>query len=238
MEIKCEIPERFSRTALLTGNDAAAGLAGKKVLIVGVGGVGGYAAENIARAGVGNITLVDGDKVDVTNCNRQIIALTSTIGRPKTEVLAARCREINPEGNFPEIHRFLKTPEDISILLEEKFDFVVDAIDDVPVKTELIRQLKQHKIPFISSMGAGGKLDPSVITMADISKTYGCPLARTMRGKLKELNLKKIPVVFSPEIPARSFSGKKIGSISYIPAIFGCFCAGAAIKELLKNTSK
>ncbi|MBR2625855.1 MAG: tRNA threonylcarbamoyladenosine dehydratase [Lentisphaeria bacterium] len=231
------IPERFSRTALLTGDDAAKFLAQKKVLIVGVGGVGGYAAENIVRAGIGEVTLVDGDKVDISNCNRQIIALDSTVGSPKTEVLAARCKEINPDGKFNVINRFLKTPEDISSLLEENFDFAVDAIDDVPVKTELIRQLKQRNIPFISSMGAGGKLDPSGVEIADISKTHGCPLARIMRGKMKELRLKNIPTVFSPELPVRSFADRKIGSISYMPAIFGCFCASAAIRELLKQQS-
>ena len=150
-----KIPERFSRTVELLG-EAARQLADKKVLIIGVGGVGGHAAENIVRAGVGNVTLIDGDRVDISNCNRQIIALDSTVGIPKTEVLAARCRDINPDGSFTAINRFISSPEEISSLLDEGFDFVVDAIDDVPVKVELIRQLKERYIPFISSMGAGG----------------------------------------------------------------------------------
>lgn len=228
--------ERFSRTALLLDDDTDK-LFNKKVLIVGVGGVGGYAAENIVRAGVGHITLVDGDTVDITNCNRQIIAKSDTIGKPKAEVAATRFKEINPDGTFVIKNSFLKSTEDISELLENGFDFVVDAIDDVPIKTELIRQLKEKNIPFISSMGAGGKIDPSQISFADISKTHGCPLARIMRGKLKELKIHKgVPTVFSPELPQRSFEHKKIGSISYIPAIFGCFCAAAAIKTLAEKS--
>ncbi|MBE6377283.1 MAG: tRNA threonylcarbamoyladenosine dehydratase [Lentisphaerae bacterium] len=230
--------ERFSRTALLLGDDAEK-LRNKRVLIVGVGGVGGHAAENIVRSGVSHITLVDGDKVDITNCNRQIIAVSSTIGKPKAEVAAARFKEINPSGIFVAINSFLKSAEDISELLEKGFDFVVDAIDDVPVKTELIRELKEKNIPFISSMGAGGKIDPSQIAFADISKTHGCPLARIMRGKLKELKIYKgVQTVFSPELPQRSFEHKKIGSISYIPAIFGCFCAAAAIRKLTEKESE
>lgn len=231
-----KISERFSRTVELLG-EAARQLADKKVLIIGVGGVGGHAAENIVRAGVGNVTLIDGDRVDISNCNRQIIALDSTVGIPKTEVLAARCRDINPDGLFTAINRFISSPEEISSLLDEGFDFVVDAIDDVPVKVELIRQLKERHIPFISSMGAGGKIDPSLIQTADLSKTHGCPLARVMRTRLKPYHLKKIPVVFSPEVPLRSFEGKKIGSISYIPAVFGCFCAAAAIRQLTLSKS-
>ena len=226
------INEKFSRTFLLL-NEKAEKLHEKKVLIIGVGGVGGYAMENIIRAGIGSLTLIDGDMVDITNCNRQIIALDGTIGKPKVEVAAERCRMINPSGRIIARNCFLKTAEDISSLLDEGFDFVIDAIDDVPVKVELIRQLKEKNIPFISSMGAGGKVDPSQIRLGDISKTYGCPLARIMRSKLKEHRISKgVLTVFSPELPQRSFEHKKIGSISYIPAIFGCFCAAAAISYL------
>jgi len=227
--------DRFSRTALILGDDTLQKLKTKRVLVVGVGGVGGHAAENIARCGIGHLTLVDGDAIDISNCNRQIIALGATVGMPKAAVLAARCRDINPEGEFTILPQFLKTPEDIAGLLQNGFDFAVDAIDDVPVKVELIRQLKTLDIPFISAMGAGGKLDPSQVRIADISKTYGCPLARDMRGKLKETGITKgVKTVFSPEIPQRSFTGKKIGSISYLPAVCGCFCAAEAIKELSK----
>ena len=224
--------ERFSRTGLLLGENADL-LYQAKVLIVGIGGVGGYAVENIVRSGVGNVTVVDGDNIDITNSNRQIIALTNDIGRPKADVWLERCQQINPNGNFTAINKFLKTPEDISELLCDTPDFVIDAIDDVPAKVELIRQLKEKNIPFISSMGAGGKLDPSGVTLADISKTHGCPLARVMRGKLKEHRITKgVLTVFSPELPRRNFEYKKIGSISYLPAIFGCFCAAAAISHL------
>ncbi len=225
--------KRFSRTDLLFGENTANRLAEKRVLIIGVGGVGGHAAENIVRAGAGFADFIDGDTVDISNCNRQIIALESTIGKAKAEVLAGRCREINPAGVFNAVNRFLKTPEDIAEVLSNGYDFVVDAIDDVPVKVELLRQLKERNIPFISSMGAGGKTDPAQVTISDLSKSHGCPLARVMRGKLKALHITKgVPVVFSPEIPMRSFENRKIGSISYMPAIFGCFCAAAAIKHL------
>lgn len=226
------IPDHFSRTALLLGEETVNKLSQFRVLVVGVGGVGGHAAENIARAGIGNLTLIDGDNVDISNCNRQIIALHSTIGSLKAEILADRCKDINPEGKFTPVTKFLKTPEDIAGILAHDFDFVIDAIDDIPVKIELIRQLKKRGTPFISSMGAGGKSDPQAIKFSDISKTNGCPLARILRGKFKELHLKNIPVVYSPEVPLRKFTDRKIGSISYIPAIFGCFCAAAAIKHL------
>ncbi len=230
--------ERFSRTDLLFGTDASAILAEKRVLIVGVGGVGGHAAENIVRSGVGMVDLLDGDTVDISNCNRQIIALTSTIGKMKAQVLADRCKEINPQGIFNAIDIFLKTPDDIAAILQKNYDFVVDAIDDVPVKVELIRQLKSRNIPFISAMGAGGKTDPSQVKLADLSKTCGCPLARIMRNKLKSAGIVKgILTVYSPELPRRTFADKKIGSISYMPAIFGCFCAAAAIEYLLKANS-
>ncbi|MBE6364757.1 MAG: tRNA threonylcarbamoyladenosine dehydratase [Lentisphaerae bacterium] len=230
--------ERFSRTDLLFGSNASSALAGKRVLIVGVGGVGGHAAENIIRAGVGSADLLDGDTVDISNCNRQIIALNSTIGHPKARILAARCREINPYGTFNAIDSFLKTPADITALLQNHYDFVVDAIDDVPVKVELIKQLKSAGIPFVSAMGAGGKTDPSQVKLADLSKTCGCPLARVMRNKLKSAGIVKgILTVYSPELPRRTFADKKIGSISYMPAIFGCFCAAAAIEYLLKANS-
>ncbi len=225
--------EIFSRTALLLGENTLRELARKKVLVIGVGGVGGHAAENIARCGIGHLTLVDGDNVDISNVNRQIIALQSTIALPKASVLAARCQEINPDGEFVSENRFLKNADEIRILLSRGFDFVVDAIDDVPVKTEIIRQLKTEKIPFISAMGAGGKVDPTLIKIADISKTTGCPLARVMRNRLKAVGITKgVKVVFSPETPRQTFADRKIGSISYLPAICGCFCAAEAVRVL------
>ena len=228
-----EIDGRFSRTALLLGEENTRNLAAKRVLIVGIGGVGGHAAEAIARCGVSRITLVDGDTVEPSNCNRQIIALASALGRPKALVMAERCREINPRGEFTADVRFLRNAEEIAALLEQPFDFAVDAIDDVPVKTELIRQLVEKRIPFVSAMGAGGKLDAGAVRKADISKTFGCPLARVMRKNLKALGIVRgVPTVFSPEPPRRSFTDRKIGSISYMPAIFGNVCAAEAIRSL------
>lgn len=227
-----DAPIRFSRTALLCGEEALRTMAEAKILIVGLGGVGGHAAENLVRAGIGHLTLLDGDTVELSNCNRQIIALSDTVGRSKAEVLAERCRQIDPDGGFIPVNRFLRTPEEISRLLETPFDYVIDAIDDVPVKIELIRQLKLRRIPFVSAMGAGGKTDPSRVTVADISRTSGCPLAKTVRKKLKELGIRQVRCVFSPETPKRSFEHKKIGSISYMAAIFGCFCAAEAIRVL------
>ena len=231
--------ERFSRTELLLGRETTARLRRQRALVVGVGGVGGHAAEAIARCGVGRLTLVDGDTVDITNCNRQIIATTGTLGMNKVEALAARCREIDPAGEFVAVHRFLREAAEIAALLDNRFDFVIDAIDDVPVKTELIRQLVERGMPFISAMGAGGKLDPAAVRKADISKTYGCPLARVMRKNLKLLGINRgVPVIFSPEPPRRSFTGRQIGSISYMPAVFGNFCAAEAIRTLCGFSEK
>lgn len=225
--------ERFSRTALLLGEAAWTALTRKNVLVVGLGGVGGHAAEEIARCGVGRMTLADGDTVDVSNCNRQIIATTRTVGQMKASLLASRCREINPDGTFLAAEKFLRTADDIAALLDGGFDFVVDAIDDVPVKTELLRQLVARRIPHISAMGAGGKLDPALVRRADIAKTSGCPLARVMRSRLRALGITRgVRVVFSPETPRRAFTGRNIGSISYLPAVFGGFCAAEAIEVL------
>ena len=233
MSMTDEISDRFSRTALLLGENAVKELTEKRVLIVGIGGVGGHAAEAIARCGIGRITLVDGDMVEPSNCNRQIIALSTTLGRPKAEVMAERCREIDPHGEFTPKTDFLRNETDIAVLLDNGFDFVVDAIDDVPVKTELVRQLVTRGIPFVSAMGAGGKTDPSAVRRADIAKTFGCPLARIMRKNLKALGIVKgVPTVFSPEPPLRTFTGRAIGSISYMPAIFGLQCAAEAIAVL------
>jgi tRNA A37 threonylcarbamoyladenosine dehydratase len=168
----------------------------------------------------------------VTNKNRQLLALDSTVGRPKCDVLAERLLDINPELDLVVIKEYLEAEKAGEVLGSYKIDFLVDAIDTLSPKLHLIKYCVDNGIPLVSSMGAGGKTDPSQITLADIKKSYGCPLARVMRGKLKELHLTNIPIVFSPEPPLRSFTGGKIGSISYIPAVFGCFCAAAAIRHL------
>ena len=226
----------FERSALLLDDEQCKKLASARVLILGTGGVGGYAVENLARAGVGHLTIIDGDDVDITNCNRQISALLSTIGKAKVEVWKQRIADINPDAVVDARKIFLRSPEEIDELLQEKFDFVIDAIDEVSPKIAFIIALKRKKIPFISAMGAGGKLDPSQMKIADISRTSGCPLARIVRKKLREFHIEKgIKTVFSPEPPLKRFADRKIGSISFIPAIFGCFCAAEAINSIIKK---
>ena len=227
----------FDRSRLLIGDENCQKIANAHILVLGIGGVGGYALENLARAGVGKLTIIDGDSVDITNCNRQLSALHSTVGRPKTEVWTERIKEINPLAKVDARQCFLRTPEDIDALLDSThFDFAIDAIDEFTPKITFILALKRRKIPFISAMGAGGKLDPSQIKIADISKTSGCPLARNVRKKLREYNIEKgVKTVYSPEPPLKKFADRKIGSISFIPAIFGCFCAAEAVNYLIKE---
>ena len=226
----------FDRSELLIGEENCQKLARARVLVLGIGGVGGYALENLARAGIGHLTIVDGDNVDITNCNRQLSALHSTVGKPKTDVWAARIKEINPNAEVETRFQFLRTAEDIENILAPGFDFAIDAIDELEPKITFICALKRKKIPFISAMGAGGKLDPSQIKIADISKTSGCPLARIVRKRLRDLGIAKgVKTVYSPEPPLKRFADRKIGSISFIPAIFGCFCAAEAVNYLIKK---
>ena len=226
----------FDRTELLIGKENCDILANAHVLVLGIGGVGGYALENLARTGIGKLTIIDGDLVDITNCNRQLSALTTTAGKPKTEVWKERILQINPNANIDAQYRFLRSTEEINALLETPFDFAIDAIDELEPKIAFITALKKRKIPFISAMGAGGKLDPSQIKLADISKTTGCPLARIVRKRLRDLGITKgVQTVYSPEPPLKRFADRKIGSISFIPAIFGCFCAAFAVNSLIKK---
>lgn len=233
-----DIAPIFDRTRLLIGDENCQKIASAHVLILGIGGVGGYAVENLARAGVGKLTLIDGDTVDITNTNRQLSALAETTGIAKTEVWAERIKAINPNIQLDAQFRFLRSQEDIDSLLDNThFDFAIDAIDEFTPKIAFILALKRRKIPFISAMGAGGKLDPSQIKIADISKTSGCPLARNVRKTLREHGISKgIKTVYSPEPPLKHFADRKIGSISFIPAIFGCFCAAEAVNSLIKKS--
>lgn len=238
------ISERQKRTQLLLG-DKFYRLRQARILVLGVGGVGAYAAEQLARAGVGTLLLADGDNVEPSNCNRQLPALSSTIGQPKVEVMAQRLREINPELNVEVRNEFIQG-EKIPELLSTPFDYAIDAIDSLTPKVEFLLEAGRRKVPLISSMGAGGKMDPSQIMIADISKTYGCALARAVRARLREHGVTKgVKVVFSPEAVPKSAiescsnsQGKfrsTVGTISYLPAIFGCFCASAAIRDLLAD---
>ena len=225
----------FQRTVALLGEEKVARLRSARVLVVGVGGVGGCAAEQLCRAGVSTLTLLDGDRVDPTNLNRQLPALNSTIGRFKAEVLCERFRDINPEGTFTPEVRFLKADE-CGALLDGPFDLVVDAIDDVPAKAGLLRAAVSKGIPAVSSMGAGGKTDPAQVRCADIGKTFGDPLARRVRQELRRAGVTKgIRCVFSPEERQQVQDFEVIGTVSYMPAVFGCHLAAAALKILLEG---
>ena len=233
---------RFERTRLLLGKEKLERFRRAHVLVLGVGGVGAYAAEQLARAGIGTLTLVDGDRFELTICNRQLPALTSTLGRPKAEVVAERMREINPAGTFLPRVEFL-LGDGIDRLLETRFDFAVDAIDSLTPKVEFLLGCLRRNIPVVSSMGSGGKVDPSLIQVADISKTHGCALARAVRTRLRAAGVTRgIRTVFSPEaVPPEAVLAWKdeaghhhstVGTVSYLPAIFGCVCASVVLRAL------
>lgn len=226
---------RFERWRKLLDDDKFYRLSKAHVVVFGLGGVGGYAVEMLARAGIGHLTLIDGDKIDITNCNRQLIALESTIGLNKAECWKARCIEINPDIKI-DIHcAFLRTREEICSILNGNFSAAIEAIDEINPKLEFILAARHRKIPCISSMGAGGKYSIEKIQIADISKTYGCPLARSVRTKLRTMGVVKgVTVAFSPEIPLRRCEGA-IGSFACVPAVFGITCAQWVVMRLLDN---
>ncbi len=234
-----------SRTELLLGSDNLDKLAQKNVLVVGVGGVGAYAAEMICRAGVGKITIVDGDTVNPSNINRQLIALNSTLGKSKVEMMKQRLLDINPNLEIIALHEFLRDERTLEVLKNGNFDYVVDAIDTLSPKVFLMYHAKNTGIPVVSSMGAGGKTDPSQIQVKDISKTYNCGLAKAVRKRLHRQGVKKgVKTVFSPELvnpdAVREVEGEEnkksvLGTISYLPAIFGCTIASVVIKDLLES---
>jgi len=239
------IPYWMSRSQLLLGDEKIETLLGKHVLVVGLGGVGGICAEMIARAGVGRMTIVDGDTVDLSNCNRQIIALHSTEKQPKTAVMAARLKDINPELQLTAINDFIKEEKTANLLDSGGFDYVVDCIDTLSSKVFLIKGCVERNIPIVSSLGAGGKVDPSQVMVTDIAKTYQCNLAKYVRKYLRKFNIDKgVKVVFSPEgadqsriIETEKAYPKKsiIGTISYMPNIFGCTAASAVIRDLMEE---
>ena len=236
------IPYWMSRTQLLLGNEATTQLMNKNVLVVGLGGVGGICAEMIARAGVGKMTIVDGDTVDLSNGNRQIAALHSTEKQLKADVLAARLRDINPQMALKVIAEFIKEERTVEIVALGNYDFAVDCIDTLTPKVWLIKTCVDRKIPIVSSLGAGGKVDPSQIQVVDIADSYKCKLARYVRKYLhKEGITTGVTVVFSPEeidadkvvVTEKAFPKKSIiGTISYMPAIFGCLTASVVIRNL------
>lgn len=232
----------LERTELLLGAEKLSLLRQAHVLVVGLGGVGAYAAEMLVRGGIGALTIVDADNVAVSNINRQLVALHSTVGQPKAEVLAARLRCINPDVDLTVIHEYIRDDAIDRLLDSAKFDYVVDAIDTLSPKVNLIKGSLDRAIPIVSSMGAGAKTDPTLIEIKDISKSHHCPLAHMLRKRLHKLGIRKgFYAVFSPE-PVREGAmilceetNKKsnVGTISYMPALFGCHCASVVIRGLL-----
>lgn len=230
----------LERTDLLLGKEKRDKLNKAHVLVVGLGGVGAHAAEQLCRAGIGKISLVDSDSISDTNLNRQLLALHSTIGKQKVELMTNRLKDINPNIIIQQYPNYLKN-ESIPNLLNQGFDYVIDAIDTLSPKTHLIRICLELKIPIVSSMGSGGKTNPTKIQIADISKSYNCNLARILRKRLHRLGIYKgVDVVFSSEktdkesIVIEESENKKsnVGTISYMPAIFGCFAASVVIKNI------
>lgn len=231
------------RTELLVGPEGLERLFESSVAVIGLGGVGAYAAEMLCRAGVGHLILLDSDVVSESNKNRQLIALDSTIGKPKSTVLAERLRDINPDVRLTLINCYLEEGGIQQLLGEYKVDFLVDAIDTLAPKIALIKYCVESGIPHVSSMGAGAKFDATAVRLADLSKSYNCPLAYILRKKLRKVGISKgFKVVFSEELPRREAivaveeRNKKsnVGTISYLPAVFGCVCAQAAVEHLLK----
>ena len=236
---------QFSRTELLLGKKSMEILRNAHVAVFGIGGVGGYVAEALARSGLGQLDLIDNDKVSLTNINRQIIALHSTIGRPKVDVMKERILDINPEAQVKAFKCFY-LPETRNLFDFSEYDYVIDAVDTVTAKIQLILQAKEADVPIISSMGAGNKLNPTSFEVADISQTSVCPLARVMRQECKKRGIKDVKVVYSKEKPVQSKlseeekksaeqkgNGVAPGSCAFVPSLAGLIIASEVIKDLL-----
>ncbi|WP_396147480.1 ThiF family adenylyltransferase [Flavobacterium sp.] len=231
------------RAELLFKAEGLQNLKNSKVLVVGVGGVGSFAAEFLARAGVGNLTIVDGDVVDITNINRQLPALHSTVGLSKIEVVGNRLMDINPELNLTKVQEFL-SPERAFEIVNSDYDYVLDCIDSVTPKLNLIIGAKRNRVKIISSMGAGGKMEASKVKVADITNTVNCMFAKTIRRRLKEHKIDKLKVVFSSEIQdetslkmtdGSNYKKSFYGTNSYMPGLFGLYMAETVIRYLLKK---
>ena len=232
--------EQFLRTEMILGAGALKTLRRSHVAVFGLGGVGSYAAEGLARSGVGELTLVDQDTVSLSNINRQLLALHSTVGRPKAEVAAERCRDINPEiivhpiqATYDAAHR-----EDF---FRDRYDYIVDAIDLVSCKLDLIQQAMERGIPILSALGTGNKLDPGLLEITDISRTSGCPLARVIRKELRARGIQHLKVVFSPEEAAPTAQletpppGRRSvpASVAWVPSVAGLMMSGAVVQDLI-----
>lgn len=224
--------EQFSRTESLIGKDAVGKLLTSKVIVFGVGGVGSYVCEALARAGVGTLDIVDKDVVDVTNINRQLIALHSTVGKPKVQVCAERLKDINPQIQVMP-HQCFYLPENSQQFDFSKYDYVVDAIDNVTAKIDIICKAKQAGVSVISSMGTGNKLDPMAFKVADIEKTKVCPLAKVVRKELRKRGVEGVKVVYSEEEPVNT-GNRTPASISFVPSAAGLLIAKTVIDDLTK----
>jgi len=235
-------PSWLSRTELLMGEEALSKLQKHHVAVVGLGGIGGFAVECLARAGIGEFTLVDGDHIEETNRNRQVIALCSNDGKRKVEELKQRVLDINPEAVVHARDAFM-TPETLTELHLEKAEVILDCIDTLTPKTQLIAYARENQIPILSCLGAGGKFDPSRVRVTDLSRTHHCTLARAVRKRLYKMGIRKnIPVIFSPEPVDKSrllrtdgsnFKKSSLGTISYMPPLFGLYASSVIIREFL-----
>lgn len=229
--------ERYTRTAMLLGTEAIENLQSKHVAVFGIGGVGSFCAEALARAGVGALTLVDDDTVSVSNLNRQLVALHSTVGMPKTEVMAQRIRDIAPDCKVT-VKTCRYESQNRDMFFEDSYDFIADAIDSVACKTDLIATAIEKNIPIISAMGTGNKLDPTKFVITDLSKTSGCPLARVMRRELKQRGILHHTVLYSTEPAIKPLfqpeEGKAVpGSVAWVPSCAGLMMAGHIIQQII-----
>lgn len=231
---------RFEREELLIGSQALAKLKKARVCLFGVGGVGSYAAEALARCGIGEIDIVDNDTVSVSNINRQLCALSSTVGRQKIDVVEERLRDINPEIKINKRYEFV-LPENVDTFDFEKYDYVIDAIDTVSAKLAIAERAFRLGTPMISCMGTGNKLDPSALSVTDIQKTNTCPLARVMRRELRARGITHLRVLYSTEepvkiAPAESEHGRHApASIAFVPSVAGLMAAGEAVKHIISS---
>ncbi len=226
---------------MLLGKDSTKKLADCRVILFGLGGVGSYTAEALARAGIGNITVVDSDCVATSNINRQLCALVSTVGESKVDIIKKRILDINPDCNVTAIRKFY-LPENADEFALAEYDYIADAIDTVSAKIDLAQKSQELGIPIIACMGTGNKFDPTLFRIDDISKTSGCPLCRVMRRELRNRGIRKLNVVWSPEEPAKPLpseeeSGKRQtpGSLPFVPGVAGLIMAGKIIKDLVKG---
>ena len=225
---------QFSRTEIIIGQEKQNLLKSKTVAVFGIGGVGGYIVESLSRAGIENLILVDNDTISISNINRQIIALHSTIGKYKVDVMKDRLLDINPNINVITYKTFIENNNSKEILSAHKIDYIVDAIDTVSSKLELIKFANELNIPIISSMGTGNKISPDKLEITDINKTSVYPLTKKIRKELKSLNIKKLTVIYSKEEPTKAIDTKTIGSTSFVPSSAGLLITSKIIKDFLK----